>query len=407
MRILTYPCSMEIGGSQLNAVELAARMAERGHDVVMFGPDGELVPMVRGLGLEYVVAERPDSWPVPRNGAQLRRLVASRSVDVVHGYEWGPALDLAFGVEAHGRAVAVTTVLSMSVPSVVPRHSPLVVGTAELLASESGRPGATYLMEPPIDTERNAPRDTRAARARFGIPEEDVLCLVACRLSGDLGKLPGVLAAVDVVGGLVETGLRVHLLVVGDGEGRLEVDRRAAALNTRAGRRVVTTTGGLIDPTDAYAAADIVLGMGSSLMKGLAFGKPAVVQGDAGFWRLLDEHSQAGFLRTGWFGHGGAGRDDLLPALRCLVVDPALRARLGALGRALVVERFSLASAVGRLEAVYESALEDRPARGRVLAELTRCAREVAKFETVQLSRRLRGTLERPSASVALAGGAR
>ena len=43
MRILVYPAKMEIGGSQLNAIELARGVAELGHDVLLFGPTGPLV----------------------------------------------------------------------------------------------------------------------------------------------------------------------------------------------------------------------------------------------------------------------------------------------------------------------------------------------------------------------------
>ena len=35
MRVLVYPHSMEIGGSQLNAVELGGAVRDLGHDVVV------------------------------------------------------------------------------------------------------------------------------------------------------------------------------------------------------------------------------------------------------------------------------------------------------------------------------------------------------------------------------------
>lgn len=388
MKLLVYPCSMEIGGSQLNAIELADRMVGRGHDVVMFGPDGALVPMVHDLGIDYVTAHDSASWPAHRNGAQLRELVRTRGTEVVHGYEWGPALDLAFGLEAFGRAAVVTTVLSMSVPSIIPRHSPMIVGTAAILAAQRTRSGPSHLMEPPIDTDRNTPRDRFAARNRFGLPAGDLLAVVVCRLTTDLDKLAGVLVAVDVVERLVLDGVGVHLLVVGTGDGLGELQRRADAVNLRTGRTVVTLTGALLDPSDAYDAADVVLGMGSSVMKGMAFARPVVVQGERGFWRTLDEGSLPGFRATGWFGTGGGGGAALEDELRRLAANPDLRRSLGDLGRAVVVEHFSLDRAADQLETIYEQARSARAGRGRVLAELGRCAWEVAKFEAVQLTRR-------------------
>src|SRR6476661_1521389 len=88
---------MEIGGSQLNAVELAARTARAGHEVVVFAPEGELVDRVVELGLEHHRAPVAGRWPARRTMAELLSLVRRRRVDLVHGYEWGPAVELAFG----------------------------------------------------------------------------------------------------------------------------------------------------------------------------------------------------------------------------------------------------------------------------------------------------------------------
>ena len=43
MRILVYPHDLAIGGSQINAVDLAAGAAAAGHAVVIYGRPGPLV----------------------------------------------------------------------------------------------------------------------------------------------------------------------------------------------------------------------------------------------------------------------------------------------------------------------------------------------------------------------------
>jgi glycosyltransferase involved in cell wall biosynthesis len=155
-------------------------------------------------------------------------------------------------------------------------------------------------------------------------------------------------------------GVAVQLVVVGDGSARAEVEAEAERANARAGRRVVHLTGELADPRPAYAAADVILGMGGSALRGMAFGKPLVVQGELGFWRVCDKESVGQFLDGGWYGLGPGGEGD--PCLRAellpLLLEPDRRASLGEFSRRLVVQRFSLEHAAMVQLSVYERALE-------------------------------------------------
>lgn len=405
---MVHPGTMEIGGSQLNAVELAARVRDLGHEVVVFAPDGALVPVATGLGLEHVPA-RAEGRPSWRDVRTLRALVRRRGVDVVHAYEWAPAANAAAVAAVVPRLATVTTVLSMSVPAEVPRYADLVVGTEALREQQSRVRPRVHLMEPPIDTRRNSPRDPRAARARLGLDPDGVVVSVVCRLSEDLGKLDGVLAAVRVVGRLARTA-RVQLVVAGEGPGLDRVRTEAATVDRRVGRPVVVCTGGLLDPADAYAAADVVLGMGSSALKGMAFGKPLVVQGEEGYWRLLDAGSAPEFLARGFHGHGGAGEADLEAILRGLD-DPTTLGLLGAFGRDLVCRRFSLDAAAERLADLYDDAVRRPPGLRRARADAVRVGRELGKaaladWDRRHLDGRLRSTRRRthPPAPAGSAG---
>lgn len=394
MKVLVYPHLMEIGGSQLNAIELAAAVQRRGHDVVLLAPEGELRPVAQRLGLEVFSSPTPGRWPTPAAMTALGQLVNRRGIEVLHGYEWGPAVEMALGPHKAGTPMVITS-MSMGIPHFLPRHVPLVAGTAALVREHQelragGGHADVHLMEPPVDTDHYAPRENPSARVRFGLAVDDVVIAVICRLTTDLDKLAGVLDAVDVVGRLSATW-PVRLLVVGGGPGLDEVRVAAEKVNAGTGRETVVVTGGVDDPTDAYDAADIVIGMGSSALKGLASGKPLVVQGEAGFWQLLTSQNQDTFLHAGWFGAGGLGAPDLEAALRELLPDSALRERLGELGRALVQHRYSLDAAADQLIALYD----DVRAHQRVdRRELVRTAAELAKFKAVRFAQE-RGWRER------------
>ena len=162
-------------------------------------------------------------------------------------------------------------------------------------------------------------------------------------------------------------GRSLQLAVVGDGPARQQVEERAAKANATA-----RPPGGGADWSEERPAAGLRRSRrdawvwAARCLRGLAFGKPLVVQGEGGFWQLLTPQSAPTFLDQGWYGladdvPGGAGR--LAAILAKLLADPELRLTLGRYGRQLVVERFSLERAAAVQEEVYLAALD--PARRR------------------------------------------
>ncbi|QHC60253.1 glycosyltransferase [Rathayibacter sp. VKM Ac-2760] len=389
MRILICLHTLEVGGSQLNAIELAGRMTALGHRAVVYGPDGDLRPMVAELGLDW--EEAPEKGPrlSLRSAARLRRIVRERRIDLIHAYEWAPTMDAAFGPYLLDGVPVVTTVLSPEVPDFVPAAFPMVVGVVELLEAESRRRPVLHLIEPPVDTELNAPVDeTAALRARFDVAEGEIAVVTVARLVVDL-KREGILAAIEAVGAVGDEH-RLRLIVVGDGPVRGELQAAADRVNAGRARPLVTLTGQMLDPRDAYAVADVVLGMGGSALRGMAFAKPLVVQGERAFWRLLTPESLPFFLEGGWYSLGdgvdGAGR--LAGILGPLAEDAELRRRLGALGREVVVERFSLAAAARTQAAIYAESVAARASQPRRLRALAWPAVRYAAYRLHPLKRR-------------------
>src|ERR1019366_5032456 len=265
----------------------------------------------------------------------------------------------------------------------------------------AARPSVT-LLEPPVDVRANAPDvDPGPFRADLGLDAATPLICVVCRLV-PMMKLEGVLSACDAVGELARSGVAVQLAVVGDGPSRPEVEAAAAAANARAGRRVVVLAGEMYDPRPAYAAADVVLGMGGSALRGMAFCKTLVVQGvSGGYWELATPESAPAFLNHGWGGLGpeGDGRPEgtarLMGILPALLADPATRARLGEYGRTLVVQRYSLDHAAARQEEVYASAVRTtaHPSAIRLAADATRTGTGAFWHKARRRWQRRRGTV--------------
>ncbi|MBD3781899.1 MAG: glycosyltransferase family 4 protein [Micrococcales bacterium] len=397
MRILVHTHRLETGGSQRNAIDLAAGVRDLGHEVVVYGAPGPSLDLVHERGLEFVAAPDTGDGPTPEGMRALRSLVESERFDLVHSYEWSQALT-AFRALSTLRVPMVFTVLSMAVPRWMPRSVPLVVGTRQLQQSTAAWWRApVHVVEPPVDVASDEePSDVATFATEHGLEDHaDVLDLVVVSRLVEDGKVEGIRLAIDVVGDLAATS-PVRLVVVGDGESVPDLARRAEAVNAAVGREAVVLTGAMTDPRPAYQLADVVLGMGGSALRGMASSKPVVVLGVDGYSEVVDPSTYEQYLWWGFLGVGHEG--DAARHLRGLVeglADPARRAELGTWGHERVTEDFALTALSRRLEDVYlESRDKDMVGRWGAAVESARSS-----------SRRALSDALPPSLKQALSGG--
>jgi glycosyltransferase involved in cell wall biosynthesis len=393
MRIIVYPHQMTVGGSQLNAVELAAAVRDRGHDVSVFAAEnGPLETIVEELRLPLVIAPRHKRRPSMIIAQALRDLSRREHVDIVHCYEWPPCLEGFYGPLLFDRVTVGCTVMSMAVAPFIPSLIPLIVGTEQIAsAARTSRSGRVGVIEPPVDIERNHPSVQGSDfRTRYRLDDRPTVVLVS-RLAFAL-KLEGIERAMAAAAILArDTGLR--LVIVGDGPARERLALAAAEINARTCDATVTFTGELADPRQAYAAADVVLGMGGSALRAMAFAKPVVILGERGFAELLTADSVSTFLWQGFYGLGDNDKrpERLAQLLRPLLADPRRRVQLGAFARQFVESRFSLASAASRQIDFYREWLQDQPRRSEQVIAAVATAAQVLSHKIRQRLDRWRG----------------
>jgi glycosyltransferase involved in cell wall biosynthesis len=383
MRVLVHLNSLELGGTQLNAVDFAHELRARGIDSVLVG-DAATAGHGPSL-LDYARTRDVRIEPyAPEPGMraharQLRRMADEHGVDLVHVYGmWGAARPVYWGPARFGRLPWVETVYEMSVTPVVHRHMPLVVGTGYLVEELADRPGRTILVSPPVDLAADAPgtADGAAFRARYDLGDGLLLGIVS-RLDSRM-KATSIEVAIRAMAELADTGATLFVVGGGDAEERL----RAAAdeVNAAVGRDAVRLLGPLSDPRAAYEAADVMLGMGSSAARALAFGTPLIVQGEDGWSQLFEPDTAASLARSSYWSPDRPVDPvgDLVAIARPLLADPARRAELGPFARGFAAERFGLDAMTDRMADFYAGAvgaygrrewLRDLPREGGRLVE--------------------------------------
>lgn len=364
VRILVYLHRLTIGGIQINAIDFATAIRDLGHEVVVASIPGPLGSVVEDRGLAFVPTPiRGHFRPSPDAVRAIAPLVRGGAFDLVHAHSPFATLEAFYGAHVRARTPLVASFMGMTYPRYLPKTIPLVVGTRDIEDSARRmRSGPVVLIEPPIDTSANHPSvDGLGFRRSYGLDDDDLAIVIVSRLAIHM-KLESLLSAIDATALLAEQ-LPVRLVVVGDGPASPILKERAEAVDRRLGRNVVTFTGHMVDPRPAYAAADVVVGMGSSVLRGMAFGKPAIVLGEDGFSEVVAPDTLPWFRQHGFYGIGTGSAPATVPflQLRDLLKDDGRRAELGRFSRSLVCEHYSLASAALTLQKLYEESLLESP----------------------------------------------
>jgi L-malate glycosyltransferase len=148
-------------------------------------------------------------------------------------------------------------------------------------------------------------------------------------------------------------GTAAHLLLVGDGPQRSELEQLAETLQVRDS---VHFLGSLEDPLPLLQAADVFVlpsiseGMSNSLLEAMACGLPSVVSNAGGNVDLI-RHDHAGLVAD------ATTPRDLADQLARMFSDDSLRQRCGAEARRMICQQYSIQSVVDRYEALYRRLL--------------------------------------------------
>jgi glycosyltransferase involved in cell wall biosynthesis len=154
-----------------------------------------------------------------------------------------------------------------------------------------------------------------------------------------------------LVATLQEDGVR--LLIIGGGPDRQRLERIAAELDL--GDRLILTgmqrhIGDYLQVMDAFCLPSTGLeSFGNAAVEAMAVGVPTVVFEDGGG---LPEHIEPG--QTGFV---VANEDELRSVTRRLTTDDALRDRVSAAGKEAIREKYTVARAIERYDALYAAAL--------------------------------------------------
>lgn len=367
MKILVYAHPFDrMGGTQVNTIDLAVALRDlHGHEVVLFARPGPLVKLAEAKGLRFLPAPVVEGQPSLTMMRALADVQRRERADLIHAWEWWQCFDPFCGLHLlKGVPMVLTDMQSNEVRRDLPKLLPITFGTPEFveMAKAGGRRRVGLLL-PPVNVQTDAPGTVDAVpfRKKYGLRASDLNLVTVSRLAVPM-KSESLLRTMDAVR-ILGREWPLRFVIVGDGEARAELQQMAEKTNVELGRDAVVLTGELLDPRPAYAAADIVIGMGGSALRGMAFGKPVIVVGIKGFSLPLTPETADSIYYKGTYGigDGDPGNARLVAVIRAFAGCPGRLLEMGDFSRQFVIRHFSLEKVSAEFSAFCCAAVAERP----------------------------------------------
>jgi glycosyltransferase involved in cell wall biosynthesis len=310
---------------------LALRAAELGLRVLPCSPRWEFDPVaaaklarfIRREGMQIVHAHTAHAASIALLCAREAQTVITRRVDFRVGRDW-------ISKHKYRRAAALIAISEAVADALIASG----IDSEQIEIIPSG-----------IDLERSVPRADNRTLRLLGVPENAPLVVMVAALVGHKDPLTFVRAMKRVVDAIPHA----HALVIGDGPLRPAVERAIAQSGLSGNVHLAGYRG---DADNLLSAADVVAlssreeGMGTVLIDALWMGK-AIAATHAGGIPEVVEDGTCGLLSPPEDGSA------LGLSISRLLLDSALRSRLGAAGRTRA-STFSIERTASRTALIYE-----------------------------------------------------
>jgi len=362
MRILHTEASKGWGGQEIRILTEAAGMIARGHEVEIACPPEARI-FIEAPRYGVMAHAMPIGRKNPKGLFAMRNFLRASSFDIVNSHS---STDTWLAALASRGWKAPPLVRTRHISAPVPdnratrwlyrRASAHVVTTGEALREQlirhNGLAAAQVTSVPTgIDPARFPAADAASRRLRrraLGLPvDANIVGIVAT-----LRSWKGHRYLLDALASMRDT--RAYVAIVGDGPQRAALEEQAKSLRLAAR---VSFAGNRDDVSPWLQSFDLFAlpsyaneGVPQALLQAMFTGLCAVTTNAGAIPEIAIDAQTARIVPR-------ENSAALAAALRELIGDPALAARLGANARELVVANHSLAGMLDRMEAVFDAVL--------------------------------------------------
>lgn len=371
MKIFMALMGLDIGGAETHVMELALELSRRGHEIVLASNGGVYVEFLEKAGIRHIPVPMNQRNPLlmARSLWRLRRVIAREAPDLVHAHARIPAflcgilqkrMDFPLITTAHW-VFAVTPLLRR-----ITDWGSRTVAVSEdikayLMAEYQVPEDQIHVTINGINTEEFSPAQSHPElREALGLGDGPVIGLVS-RLDESRA-----LAAEKLIGAAPELFAKypdARMLIVGGGDREDALKRRAAEVNAALDGNYIVMTGARTDIAELTSLCTAFVGVSRAALEAMAEEKPVLLAGNEGYLGLFTREKLKAAQESNFCcrGFSEVTEQALLEDLyRLLSMDETERKELGAYGRRVILEQYSVSRMTEDYLRAYDCLLREK-----------------------------------------------
>ncbi len=371
--ILMALMGLEIGGAETHVVELAKELKKQGHHILIASNGGVYVQELEEFGIKH--------YKVPMNQRDIGKMIQSyhlmgeilerEQIDIVHSHARIPSFICGL-LYKKKKFVFVTSAHWVFYTGMGLKYI-TNWGEKTIAVSDDIR---DYLMEEyrvpkkdivvtinGVDTEKFSPEISgELIYEEFGLAQYGFTIVYVSRMDESRALVARQLIAITEQ--LVEIIPDLQIVIVGSGDVFEELNQKAIEVNMRLKKVVITMTGARIDINQLIAVGDIFIGVSRATLEAMASGKTSIVAGNEGYIGIFNEEKLAIAQETNFCCRGCKEAteeelyQDILFTYQNMTKED--REQLGAYGREVIKEYYSVAKMATDCEKAYELAVAEK-----------------------------------------------
>lgn len=366
MKILMATMALDIGGAETHIVELTKELRHQGHDVIVVSNGGVYEKEITAAGIRHYKAplHRRSLGDMYRARGILKEVIQKEQPDIVHAHARIPAflcgslhrsMKFPFVTTAHW--VFNTKGALRYLTNWGERTIAVSDDIKEYLIREYGIPAEHISVTiNGIDTEKFSPAvDRSRVLAEFGLDGTKPIVSYVSRMDADRALVARQL--IEVAPRLAEKVEGVQLLIAGGGNVYGELKALSDKANETIGRRCIVMPGARTDINEIVAAGDVFVGVSRAALEAMAAAKCVIVAGNEGYHGTFCPEKLA-VAQEGNFCCRGLPLSEPETLLKdvcdALLLPKAEREALGAYGREVIQQYYSVVKMAGDCLAMYD-----------------------------------------------------
>ena len=362
---------LDIGGAETHVVELSKELARRGYRVVVASNGGVYEKELRSCGIKhYKVPMNKRSLPnMLVSYFMLGKIIRNEKIKIVHAHARIPG----FLCGLLKRRMNFTFVSTAH--WVFDTHGGLKYltnwGQKTIAVSDDIK---DYLMQNygvkerdifvtinGIDTEKFSPDvEYDSLIKEFGLEENENRLVYVSRMDEDRAYAAKLI--INIAEKLNKNIDNLRIIITGGGNVFDELNKQAARVNERIGRKCIIMTGARTDINKIVSCGKVFVGVSRAALEAMAAQKPVILAGNEGYIGLFDETKMAKAMENNFCCRGcektseAALLRDITYAFNSINDDQ--RKALGEYGRSVIFKNYSVSKMADDCVDAYTAALK-------------------------------------------------